>query len=176
MIKSITANGQEVEKKQFDDKVKTGYTFTAQANQYTIDVNFLFSITIDRVGILKGTNGSNVESYDVILNQSPEFPRKSGQTGELVIANPENKQPSSAVTFVIGKTTDGQPPKNVVLRIEGCDPVLPSTKAQVEQLTTTQSSGIKQMILFSIIIKNIVIDFSSDLVPSDKYSSPRKYA
>lgn len=139
-IRSITANSQPVDKNRFrDSSSQTGYTFPSTANQYTLDVNFLYPTTVDRLGILTGANGANVDTFDVTINQSPEYPTKTGRVGELVLSNANNTIPAAGVTFTIKKTTDGQPPRNIIIYVEGCNQQLPQTKAQVEQSTVGSS-------------------------------------
>ena len=173
-ILSITANDQSVDKNSFQDNTTTGFTFPSRANDYSINVNFLYPTTVDRMGILQGKNGTNVDLFDTVLNQSPEYPRKSGRVGELVVSNPSNTQSSAGVTFVITRTTDGQPPRNVVLYIEGCNQVYPSTKAQVESGGTTARSGL--LIKEEFLILNDKTTISSCIMSCHKYITTRKYA
>lgn len=141
-IRSITANSQTVDKNRFrDNSTRTGYTFPSTANQYTVDVSFLYPTTVDRLGIVAGANGTNVDTFDVTINQSPEYPQKKGRVGELVLSDANNTSSAVGVTFTIKKTTDGEPPRNIVIYVEGCNQQLPLTKAQVEQGSSTVGSG-----------------------------------
>lgn len=136
------ANSLPVDRNTFRDNAsRIGYTFPSTANQYTIDVNFLYPTTVDRLGILSGVNGTNVDTFDVTINQSPEYPIKSGRVDELVLSNANSTTPATGVTFTIKKTTDGRPPRNIILYAEGCNQQLPQTKAQVEQGSSTVMSS-----------------------------------
>jgi hypothetical protein len=153
-IRSIVANSKPVDINQFQNKTAIGYTFPTKADEYLIDVNFLLPITVDRMGIFAGQNGTNVDSFDVILNQSPEYPEKSGRIGELVLSDANNKGASDGVTFRIQKTTDGSPPKNFIIYIEGCNQHALHTKAQVEPMSTTESSLFRANKVFLILFLN----------------------
>lgn len=143
-IRSITTNSQSIDKNLFQNSASPGFSFASVANQYTIDVTFLYPTTVDRMGILSARDRTNVDTFDVTINQSPEYPVKSGRVGELVLSNASNTFPATGVTFTIKKTTDGQPPRNIVLYVEGCDQQLPKTKAQVEQGSSTSASSMHQ--------------------------------
>jgi hypothetical protein len=123
-----------------------------KANEYAIDLNFMYLTTVDRMGLVSRSSETNVETYDVILNQSPEYPRQSGRIRELVLSSASNTGSSSGVTFIITKTTDGQPPRNVIPYIEGCNQQFPKTKAQVEETGTTTSSGLCMIKIFSVTV------------------------
>lgn len=141
-IRSITVNGQSFDKNLFRDGVSNGFTFPYYAGQYLIEVNFQFPTTIDRLGILASSSDTNVDIFETILNQNPEYPRQTGRVNEMIVSNASNKLPSVGASFLIVKTNNGQPPKNIALRIEGCNPLLPSTKAQIEQSTTSSSASV----------------------------------
>lgn len=150
-FRSILANGQVIDKNQFQDSISSGYTFPNQANQYIIEANLLNPAIIDRAGIIAGTSGSNVDTYDVLLDQLPIYPQLKGSINQLVLADPKSRIPSTGVSFIITKTNDGQPPRNIILRVEGCDKIFLSTKAQIEG-TTSQSS----LYMIRIIVTNFI--------------------
>ncbi|CAF4275432.1 unnamed protein product, partial [Rotaria sp. Silwood2] len=141
-IQSIKANNELVDKNRFQDNTTTGYTFTSNANEYLITVEFLHSLTVDRMGILQGTSGTNVDAFDVILDQSPDYPEYSGHVGALIVADASDTDRSASLTFRVKATTDGQPPRNVLIYIEGCDSSPLRTKAQVEENSSTTKSAI----------------------------------
>ena len=96
---------------------------------------------MDRIGIVQRSNPTNVGAYDVTLDQSPEYPLYTGQVGSLIQADGTSPSRSFSVTYRINQTTDGQPPRNVILAIEGCDFSTALTKAQIETRSTTTVSG-----------------------------------
>ncbi len=111
----------------------TGLTFSAD-EEYVIDVKFLYPTTVDRMGIIRGNLNTNVETYDVTLHKYTKDSTQSGDVNALLVADASDIFPSSGLTFRVTKTSDGEPPKNVVMYIEGCNELLPSTKAQVEEV------------------------------------------
>jgi len=160
-IRSIMANSLPVDRNIFRDNAsRIGYTFPSTANQYTIDVNFLYPTTVDRLGILSGLNGTNVDTFDVTINQSPEYPTKSGRVDELVLSNANSTASAAGVTFTIKKTTDGRPPRNIMVYAEGCNQQLPQTKAQVEQGSSTVMSSATCTVT-NILQPGNMMDFSS---------------
>jgi hypothetical protein len=104
-------------------------------------VNFILPLTVDSATILPGINGTNVDAFDVILDQSPEYPLYSGNVGSMILADSTSLTKSASLTFRINKTKDNQPPKNVIIYIEGCNISTLHTKAQVEIPDTTTQSG-----------------------------------
>ncbi|CAF4894723.1 unnamed protein product [Rotaria sp. Silwood1] len=141
-IQSIKANNELLDKSRFQDNTTTGYTFTSNANEYLITIEFLHLLTVDRMGILQGTSGTNVDAFDVILDQSPDYPEYSGHVGALIVANASDTDRSASLTYRIKTTTDGQPPRNVLIYIEGCDSSLLRTKAQIEEKSSTTKSAV----------------------------------
>jgi hypothetical protein len=55
--------------------------------------------------------------------------------------NGTNMDKSAALTFRINQTNDGQPPKNVIIHIHGCNFGTAATKAQVESTGTSTIAG-----------------------------------
>ena len=94
------------------------------------------------MGILQGINRTNVDKFTVILDQSPEYPEYSGHVGTLIVANANDTDQSISLTFKINTTNDDQPPRNVVIYIEGCISTTVRTKAQIEQIVTSSKSGL----------------------------------
>lgn len=94
------------------------------------------------MGILQGIKETNVDAFDIILDHSPEYPEYSGRIGALAVANASDTDRSASVTFRIKTTTDGQPPRNVMIYIEGCDSLKLRTKAQIEERPSTTRSGL----------------------------------
>ncbi|CAF0925338.1 unnamed protein product [Rotaria sordida] len=140
-IQSIKADTEVINKDKFQDITTTGYTFPSNATKYSITVEFRQPLTVDRMGILQGTNGTNVDVFHVILNQSPERSKYSGHVGELIVANTSDTDQSARLTFHIKNTTDGQPPRNVLIYIEGCNFSTLQTKAQIEEQGSTTKSA-----------------------------------
>jgi hypothetical protein len=106
-----------------------------------ITVDFNLPLTVDRAGILPGLIGTNVDAFDVILDQSPEYPLYSGHVGSLIQMDSANAGRSASLTFRINQTKDGQPPRNVIIHIDGCNFATLATKAQVETRETTTVAG-----------------------------------
>ena len=148
-----------------------GYTFTISASEYVIAVDFLYPTTVDRVGILSAQSGTNVEAFSVVLDQSPEYPRYEGRVGMPTIVDASNTAQSSGLTYQISRTTDGKPPRNVVIYIEGCNQILPGTKAQVEAQGSTTRAG---SFAWSSFFSNKYIPCSC-LVSHNKYHAPGEY-
>jgi len=94
------------------------------------------------MGILQGINGTNVDTFDATLNQSLEYPQYFGHVGSLIQADGTEVNRSSSLTFHINQTTNGEPPQNVFIYIEGCDSSKVTTKDQVERRITTTQSGL----------------------------------
>ncbi|CAF1225499.1 unnamed protein product, partial [Adineta ricciae] len=140
-IRSVKANNAAVDRDLFKDDVTTGYTFPTKANSYSILVEFSTPLTVDRMGILPGTGGTNVNDFVATLDQSPDYPEYPGQAGTLIQTDADNKQRSYTIQFDIAKTADGSPPKNVRLYIDGCNPLRIVTKAQIEADGTTTKSA-----------------------------------
>jgi hypothetical protein len=141
-IRSIKANGQPIDITTFQDNTTKGYTFLSNASDYFITVDFVHPLIVDSMGILQGINGTNVDTFDATLDQSPEYPQYFGDVGSLIQADGTDLDRSSSLTFHINETTDGEPPENVFIYIEGCDLSKEYTKAQVEQRITTTQSGL----------------------------------
>ena len=104
-------------------------------------MEFSTPLTVDRMGILPGTGGTNVNDFVATLDQSPDYPEYPGQAETLIQADADSKQRSYTIQFDIAKTADGSPPKNVRLYIDGCNPLRLVTKAQIEADGTTTKSG-----------------------------------
>lgn len=94
-------------------------------------------LIVDNFGISSGIGGTNVEDFDVTLDQLPEYPNYLGRVGSTVLADSLDTDRSNMLTFRINKTNDGQLPRNIIIYIEGCNQTLVPTKAQIEQRGTT---------------------------------------
>lgn len=140
-IRAIRANNVAVELNSFQDNTTTGYTFPRSARDYSITVDFILPLLVDRFGIIQRSNPTNVDAYDVTVDQSPEYPLYMGRVRSLVQADPTDTDRSFSLTFRVNQTIDGQPPRNVILFIEGCDFTTAVTKAQIESRTSTTVSG-----------------------------------
>lgn len=140
-ISSIRANDVLVDVNNFQDSTTTGYTFPRSASSYTIVVEFILPLLVDRLGIVQRLNPTNVDAYDVTLDKSPEYPMYPGRIGSLIQVEATDTGRSFSVTYRIHQTRDGQPPRNIILAIEGCEFSTAVTKAQIETRSTTTVSG-----------------------------------
>jgi hypothetical protein len=74
------------------------------------------------VGIIQGMTPTNVDTFDVILNQDKKTATYSGQVGTLITTNPTDITPSNSLAFRIKTTNNDQAaPRNVIIYIEGCN-------------------------------------------------------
>lgn len=160
-IRSIRANNVALDVNSFQDNTTGGYTFPRSARDYSITVEFNLPLLVDRFAIVQRSNPTNVDAYDVTLDQSPEYPIYAGRIGSLSQADSTDTDRSFSLTFRINQTSDGQPPRNVILYIEGCDFTTVVTKAQIESATTTTISGsligmkdLYSSYLFSYLVSN----------------------
>ena len=140
-IRTIRANNVALDINSFQDNTTIGYTFPRSARDYTITVEFILPLLVDRFAIVQRSNPTNVGAYDVTIDRSPEYPMYAGRVGSLIQSGPTDTDRSFSLTFRVNQTTDGQPPRNVILFIEGCDFTTAVTKAQIESRTTTTISG-----------------------------------
>lgn len=125
----------------FQDNTAIGYTFPSVASDYTITVDFTVPLIVDGFGILPGIGGTNVGNFSVQLDQEPEFPEYSGPAGSILLTNASDTAKSSRITFDITNTTNGLPPTNIIIYIQGCNQTTLSTKAQIELRGTTVQAG-----------------------------------